>query len=94
MPVGVLDPRRVRVLRLVEGRKAKTERLDAGLIARSALIMTDVARPAPPPAMMELQALSTRGRQLVEMIAAETPLKQTFEPILLASLKETIRLIS
>ena len=31
----------------------------------------------------------------VEMIAAEKPpLKQTFEPILLASLKETIRLIS
>lgn len=50
MPVGVLDPRRVRVLRLVKGRKAKTERLDAGVIARSALIMTDVARPAPPPA--------------------------------------------
>lgn len=95
MPVGVLDPRRVRVLRLVEGRKAKTERLDAGLIARSALIMTDVARPAPPRAMMGLQALSTRRRQLVEMIAAEKPpLKQTFEPILLASLKETIRLIS
>ena len=45
--------------------------------------------------MMGLQALSTRRRQLVEMIAAEKPpLKQTFEPILLASLKETIRLIS
>ena len=48
--------------------------------------------------MMELRALSTRRRQLVEMIAAEkTRLKQTFEPILrahpLASLRETIRLI-
>ena len=35
--------------------------------------------------MMELRALSTRRRQLVEMIAAEkTRLKQTFEPILRA----------
>jgi transposase len=91
---GVVDPRRIRALRLVEGHRAKTDRLDAGLIARFALMMTDVARPAPTPAMMELRALSTRRRQLVEMIAAEkTRLKQTFEPILLASLKETIRLL-
>lgn len=94
MPMGVVDPRRIRALRLAEGRKAKTDRLDAGLIARFALIMTDVVHPAPTPAMMELRALSTRRRQLVEMIAAEkTRLKQTFEPILLASLKETIRLL-
>jgi len=94
MPTGVVDPRRIRALRLAEGRKAKTDRLDAGLIARFALIMTDVARPAPTPAAMELRALSTRRRQLVEMIAAEkTRLKQAFEPILLASLKETIRLL-
>lgn len=95
MPTGVVDPRRIRALRLAEGGRAKTDRLDAGLIARFALLMTDAARPAPTPAMMELRALSTRRRQLVEMIAAEkTRLKQTFEPFLLASLKETIRLLS
>jgi len=50
MPLGVVDPRRIKALRLAEGRKAKTDRLDAGLIARFALIMTDEARPAPTPA--------------------------------------------
>lgn len=94
MVLGVVDPRRIKALRLAEGKRAKTDRLDAGLIARFALLMTDAARPAPTPAIMELRALSTRRRQLVEMIAAEkTRLKQTFEPLLLASLKETIRLL-
>jgi transposase len=95
MPMGVVDPRRIKALRLAEGRKAKTDKLDAGLIARFALLMTDAVRPAPSLAALELRALSTRRRQLVEMIAAEkTRLKQAFEPVLLASLKQTIRLIS
>jgi transposase len=32
--VGVVDPRRIKALRLAEGGKAKTDRLDARLIAR------------------------------------------------------------
>ncbi len=92
MPTGVVDPRRIRALRAAEGRRAKTDRLDAGLIARFALMMTDAAHPAPTPAMLELRALSTRRRQLVEMIAAEkTRLKQAFEPVILDSLRQTIR---
>jgi len=94
MPLGVVDPRRIKALRLAEGRRAKTDRLDAGLIARFALIMTDAVRPAPSPAALELRALSTRRRQLVEMIAAEkTRLKQAFEPILMASHRLAIRLL-
>lgn len=94
MPLAVVDPRRIKALRLVEGRKAKTDKLDAGLIARFALQMSDLARPAPSPAAMELRALSTRRRQLVEMIAAEkTRIKQAFEPVILASLRETVRLL-
>jgi transposase len=94
MPLGVVDPRRIKALRLAEGRRAKTDKLDAGLIARFALLMTDAARPAPSPAALELRALSTRRRQLVEMIAAEkTRLKQAFEPALMASFRETIRIL-
>jgi transposase len=94
MPLGVVDPRRIRALRLAEGGRAKTDKLDAGLIARFALIMTDAIRPAPSPAALELRALSTRRRQLVEMIAAEkTRLKQAFEPALMASFRLTIRLL-
>jgi transposase len=91
IPLGVVDPRRIKALRLAEGGRAKTDKLDAGLIARFALIMTDAVRPAPSPEALELRALSTRRRQLVEMIAMEkTRLKQAFEPILLASCREMI----
>ncbi len=94
MPLGVVDPRRIKALRLAEGGRAKTDKLDAGLIARFALLMSDAARPAPTPAMMELRALSARRRQLVEMIAAEkTRLKQAYDPLLLASLRATIGLL-
>lgn len=78
--VGVVDPRRVKALRLAEGRRAKTDRLDAALIARFALIMTDVARPLPSAEAMEIRALSTRRRQVVELAAAEkTRLKQALD---------------
>lgn len=78
--VGVVDPRRVKALRMAEGRRAKTDRLDAALIARFALIMTDVARPLPSAEAMEIRALSTRRRQVVELAAAEkTRLKQALD---------------
>jgi transposase len=69
--VGVIDPKRIRALRIAEGKKAKTDRLDAALIARFALIMRDAARPVPSAKAFEIRALSTRRRQLVEMAAME-----------------------
>jgi transposase len=78
--VGVVDPKRIRALRLAEGRKAKTDRLDAQLIARFALMMSDAARPVPDQQTFEIRALSTRRRQLVEMVAMEkTRLKQALD---------------
>ncbi|HEY0302457.1 MAG TPA: IS110 family transposase [Rhizomicrobium sp.] len=93
--VGVVDPRRIRALRTAEGGRAKTDRLDARLIARFALIMSDAVRPAPAPEALKLRALSTRRRQLVEMIAMEkTRLRQALDPEILASHRETIALLS
>src|SRR5690606_829388 len=78
--VAVVDPRRVRALRLAEGRRAKTDRLDAALIARFALMMSDVIRPAPSAEALEIRALSSRRRQVVELAAAEkTRLKQAVD---------------
>lgn len=75
--VGVVDPRRIMALRLAEGGRAKTDRLDAKLIARFAVLMGDACRPIPNAETLYLRALSTRRRQLVEMIAMEkTRLKQ------------------
>lgn len=93
--VGVVDPKRIRALRIAEGKRAKTDRLDAKLIARFALIMQDAARPVPSPKAFEIKALSTRRRQLVEMIAMEkVRLKQTLDEAVAASCRQIIALLT
>jgi transposase len=89
--VGIVNPRRIKAFRDAEGRRAKTDRLDARLIARFALTMTDAIRPLPSTDQLALRALSTRRRQLTEMIAMEkTRLKQAVEPLLQDSHRATI----
>lgn len=89
--VGLVNPRRIKAFREAEGRSAKTDRLDAALIARFAVKMTDALRPVPSADQQLLKALATRRRQLVEMIAMEkTRLKQAAEPWLCESHRMTI----
>jgi transposase len=93
--VGVIDPKRIRALRVAEGKKAKTDALDAALIARFALIMQDATRPVPSPKAFEIRALSTRRRQLVEMAAMEkVRLKQTLEEAVAISCRQIIALLA
>jgi transposase len=95
LDVRVVDPKRIRALRQVEGRHAKTDRLDAGLIARFALMMSDAARPLPSVDAMEIRALSTRRRQLVEMAAMEkTRLKQSLDEEIAQSCRAMIAMLS
>jgi transposase len=89
--VGIADPRQVRAFRTAEGRIAKTDRLDAGLIARFARTMPERLRPAPAPEAIALKALSTRRRQLTELIAMEkTRLAQAFDAGIAASHRAVI----
>lgn len=93
--VGLVNPRRIKAFREFEGRRAKTDRLDARLIARFALAMTDAIRPLPSAEQLALKALATRRRQLTEMIAMEkTRLKQTAEPLLLDNHRATIAVLT
>jgi transposase len=93
--VGVIDPKRIRALRIAEGKKAKTDRLDAKLIARFALIMQDAARPVPSAKAFEIRALSTRRRQLVEMAAMEkVRLKQTLDEAVATSCRQIIAILT
>lgn len=93
--VGVVDPRRIMALRLAEGGRAKTDRLDARLIARFAVLMRDACRPVPNAETLALRALSTRRRQLVEMIAMEkTRLKQALDAEIAASHRAVIGQLS
>lgn len=91
LDTGIVDPRRIRALRLAEGRRAKTDRLDAALIARFALTMHDAARPVASAATFRIRALSTRRRQLVELAAIEkTRLKQALDPAIADSCRRAI----
>lgn len=91
--VGLVNPRRIKAFRDAEGRRAKTDRLDAGLIARFAMRMSEVARPIP--GQLAAKALATRRRQLVEMIAMEkTRLKQAVNALLATSHRAAIAALS
>lgn len=93
--LGIVDPRRIKAWRAVEGRRAKNDRLDAELMARFALTVPDIVRPVPEPQMLRIRALSSRRRQIVEMIAAEkTRLKQAVDEIIAASHRQTIALLT
>jgi transposase len=89
--VFLADPRQIRAFRTAEGRIAKTDRLDAGLIARFARTMPERLRPAPDADQVALKALSTRRRQLTEMIAMEkTRLAQAVDAEIAASHRAVI----
>lgn len=90
--VGVVNPRRIKAFRDAEGRRAKTDQLDASLIARFALTMSDIVRPLPSEDQLVLKALATRRRQVVEIVAMEkTRLKQATDPLILESHRTVIK---
>jgi len=70
-PFAVVNPRQVREVAKATGQFAKTDALDAGIIAHVA----EVGRPTPCPLPNEmtplLDALLQRRRQLLEMLVAE-----------------------
>lgn len=86
LSVGVVNPRRIKAFREAEGGRAKTDRLDARLIARFARAMPEAIRPLPDATARALKELSTRRQQLVTMRAVEkTRLKQAREPAVIES---------
>ena len=71
LPVVVVNPRHVRDFAKATGRLAKTDRLDAALLARFAEQVQPTARLLATDDQRELDALLTRRRQLIEMLTAE-----------------------
>src|SRR5215218_7460660 len=68
LPVAVVNPRWVRHFAKAVGRLAKTDRLDAEIIALFAERTRPRARPLPGEEARRLGELAARRRQLVEMI--------------------------
>jgi len=71
LPVAVVNPRQVRDFARAIGRRAKTDRLDAEVLAHFAESIRPAVRPLPDADARRLDALITRRRQLVEMRVAE-----------------------
>ena len=70
-PVVVVNPRQVRDFAKATGQLAKTDRLDADILARFADVVRPAVRPIADADARELEALLTRRRQLLEMLQAE-----------------------
>lgn len=71
LPVLIVNPRHVRSYARSVGQLAKTDRIDARIIARYAAAVQPEPRPLPDAETREIEALITRRRQLVGMITAE-----------------------
>jgi transposase len=71
LPVTVVNPRQIRDFAKATGRLAKTDALDAEVLAQFAEAVRPTPRPMADEATQELRALLTRRRQLLEMRTAE-----------------------
>ena len=71
LPVVVVNPRQVRQFARASGRLAKTDRLDAELLAQFGNAMRPPVRSLPDAALRELRDLVARRRQLIAMQTQE-----------------------
>jgi len=71
LPTIAINPRQARDFARAVGRLAKTDSIDADILAEFAEKIRPDPRPAIPDVTQQLEALCTRRRQLVEMLAAE-----------------------
>ena len=71
LPVAVVNPRQVRAFAKATGRLAKTDRLDAQVLAQFAEAVRPTPRPLPDATAQALSAVLARRRQLIEMLTAE-----------------------
>jgi transposase len=71
LPIVVTNPRQVRDFAKATGQLAKTDAIDAQVLALFAERVRPEPRPLPDAALTALEELLTRRRQLVEMLTAE-----------------------
>jgi transposase len=71
LPAHIINPRQVRDFARSAGTLAKTDTIDAAVLAHFAEVLQPQLRPWPDAQQQELAALMTRRRQLVEMMVME-----------------------
>lgn len=94
LPVAVVNPRQVRDFARATGLLAKTNRLDAQILARFAAAVQPEPRPLDDAASLALKALVARRRDLIAMRTAEkNRLAQAQDRVVRASIEEMLALI-
>jgi transposase len=91
LPVAVVNPRQVRDFAKAVGQLAKTDALDAALLARFAADVRPPPRPLPDAAQQELAALLARRRQVVGRLTAERQRLGTARPAVRERLRAHLR---
>jgi transposase len=77
LPLAIVNPRQVRAFAKALGRLAKTDAIDAQVLALFGARVQPEPRPLPSVATQELEALLTRRRQLLEMLHTERQRRRT-----------------
>jgi transposase len=88
LPVMVINPRQVRAFAKAIGQLAKTDRLDAAVLAHFANAIKPPLRPLKSKEEQDLEALRGRRGQLVEMLVAE---KNRRHSAISEAVRETIK---
>lgn len=91
LPVVVVNPRMVRSFARALGKLAKTDVIDAQVLAHFGEAAKPEVRPLPDDATRELRSLVDRRRELKEMLTQEQNRLRTANPRVRADLEEHIR---
>jgi transposase len=90
LPFAVVNPRQLRDFAKATGQLAKTDALDAGVIAHFAEAVRPTPRPLPDALTQQLDALVQRRRQLLEILVAERHRRALAHPTVQDSLARHI----
>jgi transposase len=93
LPVVVVNARQVRNFAQALGRLAKTDRIDADVLAQFGEAIRPEIREFPDAAHMQLEALVNRRRQIVSMRTEEIKRKDTAPPVVHPQLDEHIKFL-
>lgn len=91
LAIAVVNPRQVRDFARSTGQLAKTDRLDALLLAQFAAVVRPTPRALPDAATQALAALVDRRRQLLDMQVAEKNRLATAPPTVRSDIQKHIR---
>lgn len=94
LPVVVVNARQMRQFAQATGRLAKTDRIDADVIALFGEAIQPPIRPIPNDAHRQLEALVSRRRQLIDMRSGELKRKQTAPKHIVPSIDSVIEFLS